>query len=243
MASEPEDSGTDDELEIVAAEPEVAAVGPPSPLAEFPLGAAFGTLVHAVLEVADLTAPDLPAELAAHCAEQLGRGPVPGVDPDALAAALLPVAHTPLGPLAGGRRLADIAPADRSAELDFELPLAGGDGRDADGADCTNADRTSPDQAGTRGTGRSEPRRSGPAAAATPGSGRPAERLPRLPDRPGLADQPLRGYLTGSIDAVLRLPGPRFAIVDYKTNWLGPLGGPDPLTAAHYTAPRPRRAP
>jgi exodeoxyribonuclease V beta subunit len=55
---------------------------------------------------------------------------------------------------------------------------------------------------------------------------------------PGLADQPLRGYLTGSIDAVLRLPGPRFAIVDYKTNWLGPLGEPDPLTAAHYTAPR-----
>jgi exodeoxyribonuclease V beta subunit len=55
---------------------------------------------------------------------------------------------------------------------------------------------------------------------------------------PGLADQPLRGYLTGSIDAVLRLPGPRFTIVDYKTNWLGPLGGADPLTAAHYTAAR-----
>ena len=42
----------------------------------------------------------------------------------------------------------------------------------------------------------------------------------------------LRGYLTGSIDAVLRLPGGRFAIVDYKTNR---LGGPDePLTAWHY---------
>ena len=39
------------------------------------------------------------------------------------------------------------------------------------------------------------------------------------------AGQPLRGYLTGSIDAVLRLPGPAFAVVDYKTNWLGPSAG------------------
>ena len=45
---------------------------------------------------------------------------------------------------------------------------------------------------------------------------------------PALAGQPLRGYLTGSIDAVLRLPGPRFAIVDYKTNWLGPRARPVP---------------
>ena len=52
----------------------------------------------------------------------------------------------------------------------------------------------------------------------------------------GLPEQRLRGYLTGSIDAVLRLPDGRFAIVDYKTNWLGPVGpdGRAPLTAAHY---------
>jgi exodeoxyribonuclease V beta subunit len=29
---------------------------------------------------------------------------------------------------------------------------------------------------------------------------------------------PLRGFLTGSIDAVLRLPGNSFVVVDYKTN-------------------------
>ena len=29
-----------------------------------------------------------------------------------------------------------------------------------------------------------------------------------------------------------RPPTPRFAIVDYKTNWLGPAG--EPLTLAHY---------
>ena len=39
---------------------------------------------------------------------------------------------------------------------------------------------------------------------------------------------------------MLRLPGPRFAVVDYKTNWLGPIGpeGREPLTSAHYTPPR-----
>ena len=224
--SEPEDTGTDDEVEVAAGRTPAAPdrpPGPPSPLAGFPLGAAFGTLVHAVLEVADLTAPDLPAELAAHCAEQLRRGPVPGVDPDALAAALLPVAHTPLGPLAGGLRLADIAPADRLAELDFELPLAGGDGATR----MCGLHQCRPhasDQAG-RAT-----------AELTLGDLVPLLRRHLPPDdplagypaalaAPGLADQPLRGYLTGSIDAVLRLPGPRFAIVDYKTNWLGPLGG------------------
>ena len=88
--------------------------------------------MHAVLEVADLTAPDLPAELAARCAEQLRRRPMPGVDPAALAdAPCCRCARTPLGPLAAGLPLADIAPADRLAELDFELPLAGGDRRGA----------------------------------------------------------------------------------------------------------------
>jgi exodeoxyribonuclease V beta subunit len=45
----------------------------------------------------------------------------------------------------------------------------------------------------------------------------------------------VRGYLTGSLDLVVRVPGPdgpRFAVVDYKTNW---LGEPEqPLTAWHY---------
>ena len=50
---------------------------------------------------------------------------------------------------------------------------------------------------------------------------------------PELSDTPLRGYLTGSIDAVLRLPGPRYLVVDYKTNWLGEPAGSD-LSAWHY---------
>jgi exodeoxyribonuclease V beta subunit len=45
----------------------------------------------------------------------------------------------------------------------------------------------------------------------------------------------LRGYLTGSIDAVLRVPAPgghRYLVVDYKTNRLGPYD--EPLTLSHY---------
>ncbi|TAL25079.1 MAG: AAA family ATPase, partial [Frankiales bacterium] len=42
---------------------------------------------------------------------------------------------------------------------------------------------------------------------------------------------PLRGYLSGSIDAVLRLAGPSYVVVDYKTNRLSR----GDLTALHYT--------
>ena len=50
-----------------------------------------------------------------------------------------------------------------------------------------------------------------------------------------LGEQPLRGYLTGSVDVVLRVRsegGPRYLVVDYKTNWLGPID--EPLTAHSY---------
>ncbi len=185
-------------------------------MAELPVGAGFGTLVHAVLEAADLTAPDLLGELGTHAREQLVRHPTAGVDAELLAAALVPSARTPLGPLAGGLRLADIAPHDRLAELDFELPLAGGDGP---------GPRVMLDALV-------------PLLRATLPAGDP---LRRYPDAlAALGEQQLRGYLTGSIDAVLRLPGGRFAVVDYKTNWLGPIGpeGPEPLVAAHYAPAR-----
>jgi exodeoxyribonuclease V beta subunit len=57
-----------------------------------------------------------------------------------------------------------------------------------------------------------------------------AERL----ENPSLGQQLLRGYLSGSIDVVLRVgEEPRYLVVDYKTNR---LGTPDePLTALDYT--------
>src|SRR5205085_3635269 len=41
----------------------------------------------------------------------------------------------------------------------------------------------------------------------------------------------VRGYLTGSIDLVVRVGG-AYAVIDYKTNWLAPPG--EELTAWHH---------
>jgi len=197
----------DDEPEeppLLVPEPEQA--GLPSPMNGLPGGAVFGTLVHAVLEIVDTAAPDLEAELIERCREVTAQHLSP-IEPERLAAALLPVMRTPLGPL--GRTLADFAPRDRLSELNFELPLTGGE---------TPAPVTV-----TLGSVAALLRRHLPADD------------PLLPyaDRVGeLEPVPLRGYLTGSIDAVLRTEGPRFVVVDYKTNRLAPV---EELTTAHYT--------
>ncbi len=47
----------------------------------------------------------------------------------------------------------------------------------------------------------------------------------------------MRGYLTGSLDAVLRLDGPRYLVVDYKTNWLGDFDADRPLSLWDYRPP------
>jgi exodeoxyribonuclease V beta subunit len=52
-----------------------------------------------------------------------------------------------------------------------------------------------------------------------------------LLDDPIVGDAALKGYLGGSIDAVLRVDD-RYVVVDYKTNRLGALD--EPLTAWHY---------
>jgi exodeoxyribonuclease V beta subunit len=217
VTSEPEEPGVEDEADLELAQSPVGADAIPSPMADLPVGTGFGTLVHAVFEVADLTAPDLLAELTVHSAEQLVHLPVPGLDATTLATALLPAARTPLGPLAGGLRLADIAPRDRLAELNFELPLAGGD------------------ETGARRIVLGE---LAPVLRRHLAGGDPLRDYPAALESAALAGQPLRGYLTGSIDAVLRLPTGAFVVVDYKTNWLGPFGTGEPLTAAHYTPSR-----
>jgi len=223
VGSEPEDPERQDEA---AVPPLVADTGDnerlravPSPMAELPAGTAFGTLVHTVLETVDTAAADLADELRARCAEVVSARLGAAVDADALATALLPVLETPLGPLADGVRLRDVAPSDRLAELDFELPLAGGDEPRSGDATLRNIAELL--------------RRHLPATD-------PLAGYPDLLDGPLLGHQRLRGYLTGSLDAVLRLrdddDDPRYLVVDYKTNWLGEFGpaGPEPLTAWHY---------
>ena len=191
----------------------------PSPLADFPSGAAFGTLVHTVLEYVDPAGDDLATELRERCTEAVERRFGTSIDPVALADGLLPTFETPLGPLADGRRLRDFALTDRLAELDFELPLAGGDHpRLADATVAAIADVL---------------RRHLPGDDPLAGY---ADAL----EVPGLRGQRLRGYLSGSLDAVLRVRSPggeaRYVVVDYKTNWLGGFGpaGAEPLTAWDY---------
>ena len=219
VGSEPEEVPLDDEPALPVGDPAPSDPGlaTPSPMAELPVGADFGSLVHGVLEHADPDADDLASELRGHLDEQLVRWPV-DVDPDLLVAALVAVIDTPLGSLAGGATLRDVPLRDRLRELDFELPLAGGDLG-------LTGDVTVGDVA--------------PLLRRHLPEGDPVRGFASALDRPELGGQSLRGYLTGSIDVVLRVRGPgspdgevRYLVVDYKTNWLGPRAVP--LTAASY---------
>jgi exodeoxyribonuclease V beta subunit len=215
VASEPERPVLSDEPETPApvAAAGAAEVDPEldveSPLRDLPVGVEFGTFVHTVLEATDFAAANLDAELAAHVAGAASRRPLDLGDPARAVSGLRAAIETPLGPLVDGLRLRDVRCADRLDELEFELPLAGGD-------EPTGRLTLEAIAAVLREH----------AGADDPMSGYAA----RLED-PALRPS-VRGFLTGSIDLVLRLPGPRFAIVDYKTNWLGPSG--EPLTLAHY---------
>jgi len=214
VSSEPEVIELDDE---VAEIPVVArASGPdvPSPMADLPTGAKFGTLVHAVLETADPFAPDLATELESKIREHSVWWPV-DVEASELAAAMVPMHDTPLGLLAEGVTLRRIGLQDRLREMDFELPLAGGDVRAA-APDIRLADV-------------GELLREH-----LPSDDVLASYADRLTDD-ALGSQSLRGYLSGSVDVVLRVGG-RYLVVDYKTNWLG--DGDRPLTSADYDRPR-----
>ena len=113
--------------------------------------------------------------------------------------------ETPLGPLVGDLRLRDLDRRDRLDELAFEIPLVGGD---------------APSGELTVGAIGALLRAHLPADDVLAGY---AGRLDDLSPQSSL-----RGYLSGSIDLVLRTEQPggpgRFAVVDYKTNWLGSEG-------------------
>jgi exodeoxyribonuclease V beta subunit len=183
------------------------------PLAAMPGGTSFGTLVHGVLERVDPTSADLVGELARLCRDAVPK--VAGVDPELLASALAPVLTTPLGPRAEDPSLCDVAVGDRLTELDFELPLAGGESSTAVGATVDDV--------------------VGLLRQHVPPDDVFAEYADHLASA-GLGGSRLRGYLTGSLDAVLRLRDdegrPRYVVVDYKTNRLAPLG--EQLTTWHY---------
>ncbi|RJO68459.1 AAA family ATPase [Nocardia panacis] len=201
-----EDAGDEPDTPAPVEAETAAPDSAPSLMNSLPYGAEFGTLVHGVFEHIDTDAPDLATEVHARCraaVEEL----MAELDPAVLGAAVLAVLHTPMD--VGS--LAAFSTRNRLSELDFELPLAGGDA-------------------------------AGPTAA---GLHDIAELLrAHLPADDDLRDYadlldhlddiPLRGYLTGSIDAVLRTTDGRYVVVDYKTNRLGA----GDLTVADYTRDR-----
>ncbi|HWD70244.1 MAG TPA: UvrD-helicase domain-containing protein [Solirubrobacteraceae bacterium] len=212
VASEPEQAGVTDEPEVAA-----APVASELPLSEMASGPQLGTLIHAALQEVDFAAADLRSELAAWLAEAVRHRPeLLGCSPEQAAEGLSLALATPLGGELSGTSLAGVGRGDRLDELGFELPLAGGD---------------QPLAAASLSDVAALLERELPAQDLLAGYAQ------RLRD-PSLAAA-LRGYLNGSIDLVLRVRGTagardRFAIIDYKTNWLAPAG--EPLAAAHYGA-------
>ena len=220
VASEPEEGVPADEAAEDRPSAPVRAGAPgddalravPSPLGAMPGGVRVGTLVHEVLEAADFAAGDLEREVRAHVDRARARRAVDLGDVPATVAGLRAALETPLGPLVGGLRLAGVARGDRLDELVFELPLAGGD--------TAHAAVT--------------PAAIGAVLARHLPAGDPVAEYARRLDDPALRPA-VRGYLTGSIDLVLRVGdggSPRFAVVDYKTNRLA--AADEDLTAWHH---------
>jgi exodeoxyribonuclease V beta subunit len=205
VASEPEDDDTvRDEPAAPAREPAAGDL----PLAALPAGARTGTLVHRVLEATDFAAADLDAELTAQVAVARAWDDLDVGDPARLVAGLRTAVETPLGPLLDHRALRSFGRRDRLDELAFELPLAGGDA--PSGRLTLQA-----------------------IAGVLRAHGDPLAGYAARLDDPALRAV-VRGFLTGSIDLVVRV-GDRFALLDYKTNRLAPPG--EPLRLEHYAPP------
>jgi exodeoxyribonuclease V beta subunit len=209
--SEPEismkdDEGPDDLPLTSRGDQDEALRAIPSAWNDLPAGARFGTLVHEVLELAaDAGNED---ELRSTVAARVARSG-PAVDVETLVQALIPAVSTPLK--LEDLTLRGIAAKDRLSEMTFELPLAGGD-------DPVTHRVLLSDLVPLW-------RRYCPAPDPLSAYAEALEELEAVP---------LRGYLTGSIDAVLRVSGetPRYVVVDYKTNRLGTLD--ETVTAWHY---------
>lgn len=199
-------SGADETIDEIADPTALLPDGidAPAPMGPLPAGAAFGTLVHDVLEHLDWSADGLHDRVAA----LVGASAV-GFDDEQtamLVAGIEDIVRTPLLPLTG-QSLSEIPISRRLPELDFDLPMA-----DSGGATLGQlAELLATHQ-----------------PADDPLASYPA----RLANSPAAAAH-LRGMLTGSIDAVLQTQEEQFLVVDYKTNRLAPTAE-DVLTLGHY---------
>jgi exodeoxyribonuclease V beta subunit len=161
-------------------------------LADFPAGASFGHLIHAIYETADFQvgSPDALRALTESALSDYG---VDVAWTAQLSAAIFDSLHTSLA-VDGGElpSLASVALTQRKSELEFVFPVAD-DAGELTPARLANVLR---------------------AHAETPAQRSYAERLAKL------RFAPLRGFLRGFIDVVVEHAG-RYYVIDYKSNRLG----------------------
>ncbi|HMK96792.1 MAG TPA: 3'-5' exonuclease, partial [Acidimicrobiales bacterium] len=213
VSSEPEQIGIADEPAPAQPVPgdsrSDAAPHLPSVFRGVPSGTDVGTFVHLAMQRVDFAAADLYHE-ALEAISAIQPAPL-NLRPEVLAEALEAAIRTPLGPMVAGS-LREVGRDDRLDELYFELPLAGGDDPHGEVLLASLAALL---------------------AEAMP-LGHPLHAYATTLTDPLLVSS-FRGYLTGSLDLVLRhqLDGvPRYFVVDYKTNCLG--GPEEQLTTWHY---------
>lgn len=168
---------------------------PSSDFASLKGGAEFGTYVHKVMEEVDFCAEDLEAEIESVIADMT----IPEFINNHQLAVIDGIAaaiRTPLAGIASGASLQTFARKDRLAELRFDMSLGGA--RHAQLAKIAS---------------RAALEKESPFAAYF------SELATNWRDRYAA------GFLTGSIDALLRVQGAdQFVIVDYKSNMLGRSG-------------------
>ena len=193
---------------------EISSRAVPLGLAAMPGGTLVGTLIHGVFERVAFDATDLAAEVDAALRQEQAYYNVDLGNHGDVVQGLCRAIESPLGPAAAGLRLCDVTRGHRLDELGFELPLVGGD-------DATAR--------------RDGDLRVGDIATLLEEHVDPGDPMYDYADRlrdPAFGNDPLRGFLTGSLDLVLRLRDGRFILADYKTNRLATTD--ETLTAWHY---------
>jgi exodeoxyribonuclease V beta subunit len=204
----------DEHAEVALADDSTAPLPGRVALADFPAGAAFGHLIHAIYETADFQVSeasalhadvesalrDFGAAAAAVRRTRAGGQPLTAADWKVpLADAVFDSLHAPLSPAGGGLpTLASVPTTRRLCELEFLFPVAN-------------------DLAGGAPSPLSAARIAQLLLAHAQG---PRERAyaARLGS---LRFAPFRGFLRGFVDLVVEHDG-RFYVIDYKSNQLGP---------------------
>jgi len=178
---------------------------------DLPAGVEAGRVIHEIFEHVDPTASPLEAEVRRVVAARAASGLL-APHRENLVRIVADALETPWGGPFGDVSFAAIGPEHRLAELGFDMalpPLDAGVSARRIGRLLERATRTRPDD--------------------------PLADYARTLAAPAF-DIPVGGLLTGSIDALVRLPGstaaaPRLAICDYKSNKLHADGAASPLDA------------